>query len=111
MPFDPEQWLAAVDAFHRGQRDGAQQAAAPGSTPAEGKERHCFGCGETYLATHMVWDRFPDPANPYALCRDCLCDRSRHTTDVKIHALELRHISRQIARKRRDLADAMARKN
>lgn len=92
MPFDPQQWLAAVDAYHRREHDGA-------GAPADGA-RHCFGCGETYLALPEVWEHFPDPANPYALCRDC---RTAHTGSATARGycrFQYRLLSRKLVRNR-----------
>jgi len=109
MPFDPNQWLEAVDAYHRGERGPSEGPAPTGET--EAAARHCFGCGETYLAFAKNWERFPDPANPYALCPNCVGAHERSATAVSFHPLEYRHLFRHIKEERRLLAEARVRDN
>lgn len=109
MPFDAHQWIAAVNAYHR-REVGGMEAPAPTGRAVEAN-RHCFGCGETYLASPVVWERFPDPANPYALCCDCGRSHDRSATPVRFIGLEWRHLSRYIRDERRVQASDMARNN
>jgi len=114
MSFDGARWLKAINAYHRAQRAGenASESETHGLPGAEGAgARHCFGCGGAYAAGPAVWERFPDPANPYPLCPACAETQAVPHLDEWFAELDRRLILRSLIRNRLALVAAIAEKN